>query len=368
MPQQIPIQNLYYLLCYAWDVPDLQRKVKVDGALCHSPQNLLAMVLVAACERILRRGLTHEYQFEEQEVEGIRGKLNVADTLKSGKYRQGRTVCMVDELSQDVPINQIIYSTFKRLLRLPSLDKTVQDKVRNVLRRFPRLREIPVTPQTFERVKIHRNNRSYTLVLHVCKLIHQSTLPKQGTEGRYEFIDFTRDEFKMNILFERFLMNFCKLHCREEFPEIGRSNIDFHLSSYGMVFTQDNEQALRLLPTMQTDVTLYNPSTGRKTILDAKYYEQMLTSRFSQQGKIRREHLSQILSYVVSQEKNTDPHTHGTDGILVYPTVTEDYDVAYRYRNTAHTIRVSTINLNQDWPLIEARLKDIVERKIEIES
>lgn len=366
MLPQIPIHNLYYLLCYAWDVTDQQHKVKVDGEQCHSLENLLAQVLVEACKHVFSRGLVHEYRFVEEEVDGIRGKLCVADTLKSGKYRQGRTICQVDEMSQDVLINQIVYSTLKRLVQLQSLDEAVREKVRRVLRLFPRMSEIQVAPIVFKQVKLHRNNRFYTLVLHVCKLIMQSTLPKQGTEGKYEFIDFTQDEFKMNVIFERFLMNFCKQHCREEFPEVKRTNIEFQLSPYGMVFSQDNNEVARLLPTMQTDVTLYNPTTGRKTILDAKYYQQTLTSRFGQQGKIRREHLSQILSYVVSQEKVEEPHTLGTDGILVYPTVTEDYDVAYRYRNTDHTIRVSTINLNQEWQLIEARLKDIVERKIEL--
>lgn len=363
----IPIQNLYYLLCYAWDVTDQQHKVKVDGEQCHSLENLLAQVLVEACKHLLRRGLVQEYRFVEDEVDGIRGKLCVAETLKSGKYRQGITICQVDELSQDVPVNQIVYSTLKRLVRLQTLDEAVRENVRKVLRLFPRMNEVHVTSVEFKQVKLHRNNRFYTLILHICKLIMQSTLPKQGVEGKYEFIDFTQDEFKMNIIFERFLMNFCKQHCREEFPEVRRTNIEFQLSPYGMVFSQDNNEAARLLPTMQTDVTLYNPTTGRKTILDAKYYQQTLTSRFGQQGKIRREHLSQILSYVVSQEKAEEPHTLGTDGILVYPTVTEDYDVAYRYRNTDHTIRVSTINFNQEWQLIEARLKDIVERKIEIE-
>lgn len=366
MLPQIPIQNLYYLLCYAWDVTDQQHKVKVDGEQCHSLENLLAQVLVEACKHLLRRGLVHEYRFVEEEVDGIRGKLCVAETLKSGKYRHGRTICQMDELSQEVLINQIAYSTLKRLARLQSLDKAIRDKVYNVLRLFPRMSEIQITPRVFKQVRLHRNNRFYTLVLHVCKLILQSTLPKQGVEGKYEFIDFTQDEFKMNVIFERFLMNFCKLHCREEFPEVKRTNIEFQLSPYGMVFSQDNDEASRLLPTMQTDVTLYNPTTGRKTILDAKYYQQTFTSRFGQQGKIRREHLSQILSYVVNQEKVDEPHTLGTDGILVYPTVTEDYDVVYRYCDTNHTIRMSTINLNQEWQLIEARLKDIVERKIEI--
>lgn len=66
---QIPIQNLYYLLCYAWDVPDMQHKVKVNGNYCYSPENLLSMVLVNACRYLLRHGLVREYRYEEQDVE-----------------------------------------------------------------------------------------------------------------------------------------------------------------------------------------------------------------------------------------------------------------------------------------------------------
>lgn len=96
MVPQIPIENLYYLLCYAWDVTDQLNKVKVDGEHSHSLENLLASVLTNACERLLRRGLVQEYLFREQEVDGIRGKLNLAETLKSHRYRQGKTICTID--------------------------------------------------------------------------------------------------------------------------------------------------------------------------------------------------------------------------------------------------------------------------------
>ena len=85
MQQKIPIENLYYLLCYAWGVSDQLDKVKVDDEKCHSLENLLSMVLLNACDRLLRQGLLRAYRFEEQEVEGVRGKLNLAETLKSGK-------------------------------------------------------------------------------------------------------------------------------------------------------------------------------------------------------------------------------------------------------------------------------------------
>lgn len=61
-----------------------------------------------------------------------------------------------------------------------------------------------MTARTFDRIKLNRNNRFYALVLNVCKLIWQSTLPDKNKEGKYEFIDFTEDEFCMNAVFEHF--------------------------------------------------------------------------------------------------------------------------------------------------------------------
>ncbi|MCQ2292857.1 MAG: hypothetical protein MJZ54_02325 [Bacteroidaceae bacterium] len=365
MSSQIPIQNLYYLLLYAWDVPEQYEKVRVNAEQCHSLPNLFVQLLIGATERLLRQGLTQEYRYKQETVEGLRGKLCIGETLKYGKIPQGKTICEIDELTHDVLLNQIVFTTLEKTAHMAGVEVNNKERVQKLLRRFPTTSRISLTKEVFGRVRIHRNNRFYRFVLHLCQLLHQSLLPKEGTKGVYEFIDITHDERKMNLLFERFLMNFCKQHCRTEFPEIGRSNIEFQLSPYGMVFSQDVGQSTRLLPIMQTDVTLYNPTTGRKTILDAKYYQQTLVSRFGQQGKIRREHLSQILSYVLNQEKPDDPQSLQTEGILIYPTITEDYDIAYRYRHTDHIIRISTINLNQDWQKIEERLKDIVVRKIE---
>ena len=110
---------------------------------------------------------------------------------------------------------------------------------------------------------------------------------------------------------------------------------------------------------METDVTLYNPRTKKKIILDAKYYKETLVSRYGEGGKIRREHLSQILTYVMNQESDA-PHTKCTKGILVYPTIDTELDVSYVYKDTKHVIRVSTVNLNQDWQMIDKRLKEII--------
>ena len=372
MQQKIPIENLYYLLCYAWGVSDQLDKVKVDGEKCHSLENLLSMVLLNVCDRLLRQGLVREYRYEEQEVEGIRGKLNLAETLKSGKYLYGQTICQVDELTQDVVINRVIFSTLKRLMRIEGIDENIRVRLRKTLARFPHIAEIRVTegllgrllrhlPGRFlrhlpGRFQGHRQNGVYSLALNVCKLIWESTLPIKGKDGRLEFVDFREDEFRMNCIFERFLMNFCKLNCREEFPEVHREYIDFQLSPFGMMFKEAGEA----LPMMETDVTLFNPATQEKLILDAKFYREALVSKYGGKEKLRREHLSQILSYVMNQEDRSKPHTLNACGALVYPTVDEDFDFSYRYKETGHRIYVRTVNLGQPWRKIEERVKEIV--------
>lgn len=120
------------------------------------------------------------------------------------------------------------------------------------------------------------------------------------------------------------------------------------------------KKAEKVLPMMETDVSLFNPKIGQKKILDAKYYKDALTSKFGSLEKIRREHLSQIISYVLNQENSQNPGSLKASGTLVYPTVQEDFDFFYRYRDTEHIIHITTVNLNQDWEKIEARILEIV--------
>lgn len=58
---------------------------------------------------------------------------------------------------------------------------------------------------------------------------------------------------------------------------------------------------------METDVTLFNPNRQEKLILDAKFYREALVSKFGGREKVRRDHLSQILSYVMNQEDRSKP-------------------------------------------------------------
>ena len=54
---RIPIKNLFYLLCYAWDVLEQGDATEVGTVEAPDLENLMASVLATRLERLMRRGL-----------------------------------------------------------------------------------------------------------------------------------------------------------------------------------------------------------------------------------------------------------------------------------------------------------------------
>jgi len=67
--------------------------------------------------------------------------------------------------------------------------------------------------------------------------------------------------------------------------------------------------------------------------------------------------LYQLFSYLLNQRK-IDQKTQTATGILIYPTIKQEYDLQFRYQN--HNILIKTINLNSDWRNIDERLKEVI--------
>lgn len=126
MERQIPIQNLYYLLCYAWGLPEQRDWLKVDADSCPAVLDLLSRLLTKGADVLLKRGIAKEYRTHEEEITGIKGKLELAKTIKANQHREGKTICMLDDLSGDILLNQVVYTTMYRLLGNKDLDKNVK--------------------------------------------------------------------------------------------------------------------------------------------------------------------------------------------------------------------------------------------------
>jgi 5-methylcytosine-specific restriction enzyme subunit McrC len=108
------------------------------------------------------------------------------------------------------------------------------------------------------------------------------------------------------------------------------------------------------LPQMHTDITL--DSENSKIIIDTKYYRETLGQNYGQK-KIHSSNLYQLFSYLMHQ-RDESAKTQTATGILLYPTVTDDYDLQYRY--ASHNIQIRTVNLNSNWRNISDRLRGII--------
>ena len=203
---EIPITNIYYLLCYAWDALE-EKDSLAEVNQSQSPElvDLFAKVLVNGTRRLIRRGLDRGYLLREEEIPGVRGKLLVTQTVRRDLIRFGRTACVWDELEYNTLPNQILKTSLQRLHDEAVIDEDIRADIHDLLRWLAPVESIKLRSEHFRRVQLHRNNCIYGFLLHVCEFIYEHWLPEEQG-GQRRFRDFVREG--LPALFEKFVFNF----------------------------------------------------------------------------------------------------------------------------------------------------------------
>lgn len=340
---QIPIQNIYYLLCYAWDKLEESEIINVNEIDSTELIDLFAKVLSKSCYRLLKQGLDRYYVEHEDVIIGIRGKFNFSATVKQNTLPHNKTICIYDNFDYNILHNQILKTTIGKLIRTKNLNSSIKDELHYIYLKLPPISEIVIRKSSFNQIRLHRNNNHYDFTLKVCQIVNENLFIDES-EGKYKFKDFTRDEKAMARLFEAFVKNFYKIE----------TDFSVWSESISWQFESDNEEDLEMLPTMLTDVTLQNKR--KKIIIDTKYYKEAFHTRFDK-PKIDSSNLYQLFSYLKNQETDSEL-TLNCEGVLLYPSIQNDFVHSFKYEN--HKIRIMSINLNQDWQNIRNDLLKIV--------
>ena len=342
MTTLIPIANLYYLLAYAWDHRLTEAElVAVNADSCPDLNNLFAGILANATHHLVRRGLDRSYVPFEEETPRIRGRIDFSASEKNQTRTRGKLVCIYDELSPDVLHNQIVKATLRLLRNDQRVHADSRKRLAQSLEAFHEVGDLRVSPRHFHRVQLHRNNRAYRFILHLCELIHASLLPNKSQDGSRRFRDFTRDEKIMAKVFEDFVRNFAGRHFAV--AKVSAMHIYWRASDLA-------EGTPAMLPRMITDVTVAWPD--RKLILDCKYYHEALVSRYDAL-RFRSGNLYQLNAYLTN--KAFEPGWENVEGMLLYPSNGYQIDHAFTLHGN-HRIRVATVDLQQVWPKIEVDL------------
>ena len=341
----IPIENIYFLLCYAWN--KLDEKERIDVSIDDKTEllDLFAKVLITSSKLLLKRGIDKSYIDYEEEISGVKGKIEISQTLKRNLLFKQKTVCTYDDFSANIITNQILISTIYRLTRTKGIDPLQKMELAKLQKMFLGVDLIEIKGSHFKQIKLNRNNRFYGFVMNVCYLIYESTFPSEE-KGKYKFSDFTRDDNKMNQLFEAFIRNFYRIEQRK-FNTVKKETIKWQ-------FQHQDIESYQYLPQMETDISLENEE--QKVIIDAKYYRETMTTNYDKE-RIKSSNLYQLFSYLLNQQDGSEK-TKTATGILLYPTIEKDYNLDFQYND--HKIQIRTVNLDTNWRNISTRLKEII--------
>lgn len=342
MSKQIPIQNIYYLLCYAWDRLDEGDLVSAASEECETLQDLFAKVLVSGTKRLMKRGFNRDYCEREEEMASLRGRIAFTPSIQKLSWLKGRMVCEYTELNYDTVPNRILKTTLRNLLHTKGGDEKIKDEIASVLHSLHEVSSVRLSGQIFRRIEYHQNLRFYRFLMNVCELVFDSLIPNQNDSDSV-FRDFIRDERKMAYVFENFVLNFYQ---RE-------TNLSVKSSNFPWQGFEGNESAKNLLPTMKTDVEL---RIGNKlTILDCKYYREAFSENYNIE-RFKTSNLYQLYAYLMNRSLK-DPHLE-ISGMLLYPEVSKSF--RYDFKLQGFPITVASINLAQPWMKIAQELKALV--------
>lgn len=86
----IPIQNIYYMLSYAFQVLNEQGYKSVATEHFENVADLCAAILIKGLSKQLKRGLMKDYIPKREPLTALRGKMEISETLKKIPLSSGR--------------------------------------------------------------------------------------------------------------------------------------------------------------------------------------------------------------------------------------------------------------------------------------
>ena len=342
----IVIKNIYWMLAYAFRVLDQSNYEHMKTAPFEHVADLLAAILAKGVAQQIKQGLHREYIGKRESLPVIRGRIDIAETIRNKIRRRPEAACEFDELSEDNTLNRILKTTMKALLRTDGVEPGRKSDLKKNLVFFDGVGELPSLEIPWNRLHFRRNDRNYKMLVQICAMILDGMI--QTTEkGKYRLAAF--EEKNMPRLYEDFLFEYYRKHRPELNPEKKQIDWDYRGG--------EEDRGKEFMPAMKTDIVLQKD--GRVLIIDAKYYGHILKpSRENAREKLPSANLYQIFAYV----KNLDVESTGrVSGLLLYAKTNELKVPDCRCSIGGNTIAAQTLDLSTEFDRIKDRLNRIAD-------
>ena len=336
----IRIQNIYYMLSYAFQVLNEDGYKQVATEEFENAAELCTAILIKGVSSQLKRGLGKEYIVQTEELSSLRGKIDISASVKEQTMLRKRLVCNYDEFSVNSYMNRIIRTTMDTLIR-SNISKDRKKQLRKLLIYFAEVE--PLNRESINwKLQFNKNNQTYQMLISICYLILKGLL-QTTSDGSTKLMDFL-DEQRMCRLYEKFILEYYIRH----YPM---------LSVNASQIPWDVEDGFRtMLPVMQSDIHLQKDNTV--LIIDAKYYSHTTQSKFDNHT-LHSNNMYQIFTYVKNRDYAFKEQEHKVSGMLLYAKTEELIQPDNVYQMHGNQISVKTLDLNKPFDEIAKQLDEI---------
>lgn len=305
--------------------------------------DLFAEILSKGVAFLLKQGLHKEYIIEEATITTLKGKLNLHGSIKEKIKQRTRLACEYDTLTINNIFNKIIKTTVIILLGEAEVKPERKKKLKKLMLFFEGIDEVSPSLIKWNLLRYDRNSRTYQMLHSLCYFILQNKL--LSTEyGNAKMPQFTDEH--MNLLFQRFVMEYYKKHHPEYKATPKQITWDFCKNSISSSTS---------LPIMQSDITI--TLEERTLIIDTKFYGKNLQEHYNKLT-IHSSNLFQIHTYMMNEDKG---HTGKVDGMLLYAkTIADVQPDLTSQTNDGNILMVRTLDLAQNFDDIKKNLEALV--------
>ena len=337
----VPIRNVWHMLVYSWKKLPLLKRWQPDVESAPTLDGLFATILSNVVHERMRIGLGRSYTSATQLLNGVRGRIDFAQSVKQLSFQNARAVCHFQTFSPNVLKNQIIRSTLHYLAQQGdfgadrSLASTLRSQIRRLVRDLDYIDLIELELDAIRKQELERDDHDYRLMFAICNIIVQRRMPTQ-TAGSKNLYAVERDEKFLWRLFEGFIVNFLDLRM-----------VDWTIHAQKTIYWPAEEEA-KFLPVMKPDIVMRHKGNSRVVVIDTKFTRDSFKS----------DQLFQIYSYLRSQEEVSEEHRSAI-GMLLYPSVGINFSEQVQIQG--HNIIWQAVDLTKPWQDIETSLIQIAD-------
>ena len=170
----IPIQNIYYMLSYAFRVLNEQGYKDIATEEFDNTAELMAAILAKGISTQIKRGLGKEYISRIEAMSSLRGKLDISESIKTQTMLKRQIICIYDDCSVNSNMNRIIKSTVGLLLK-SDISKRRKKELRNLMVFFTDVEFIDLYSVNWN-IHYNKNNQTYRMLISVCYLVVKGLL------------------------------------------------------------------------------------------------------------------------------------------------------------------------------------------------